>query len=118
MLQLLVVRAGVVSCPRQDLFRLRAGVFLLAGQTPWRLFLRLLQPLLHQRLLFLSSPLLHQRLPDLLLRLGVSATSTVVAPSMVPFLFDGMVLQRVIFGRLSLLSGRCAAPHRRPLYGG
>jgi len=90
----------------------------LAGQTPWRLFLRLLQPLLHQRLLFLSSPLLHQCLPDLLLRLGVSATSTVVAPSMVPFLFDGMVLQRVIFGRLSLLPGRCAAPHRRLLYGG
>jgi len=90
----------------------------LAGQTPWRLFLRLLQPLLHQRLLFLSSPLLHQRLPDLLLRLGVSVTSTVVAPSMVLFLFDGMVLQRVIFGRLSLLSGRCAAPHRRLLYGG
>jgi len=80
--------------------------------------MRLLQPLLHQRLLFLSSLLLHQRLPDLLLRLGVSATSTVVAPSMVPFLFDGMVLQRMIFGRLSLLSGRCAAPHRRLLYGG
>jgi len=87
----------------------------LAGQTPWRLFLRLLQPLLHQRLPF---PLLHQRLPDLLLRLGVSATSTIVAPSMVLFLFDGMVLQRVIFCRLSLLSGRCAAPHRRLLYGG
>jgi len=70
------------------------------------LFLRLLQPLLHQRL------------PDLLLQMGVSATSTIVAPSMVLFLFDGMVLQRVIFGRLSLLSGRCAAPHRRLLYGG
>jgi len=52
---LLLVPAGVVSCPRQDLLRLRAGVFLLASlQLHQRLqgLLQHLQPLLlHLRLL-------------------------------------------------------------------
>jgi len=101
---LLLVPAGVVSCPRQDLLRLRAGVFLLAS----------LQ--LHQ---CLQGLLLHLRLlQGLLLGLVVSALSTVVVPSTVPSPFDGMVLQLLDFSRLHLLLSRCAALHHRLLYDG
>jgi len=131
----------VVSCPRQDLLRLRAGVFLLAPLC--RLHLRLqgllqrLQPLLlHQRLqgllqhlqpllLHLQPLLLHLRLllrlrmlQGLLLGLVASALSTVAVPSTVPSPFDGMVLRLLDFSRLRLLFSRCAALHHRLLYDG
>jgi hypothetical protein len=129
---LLLVPAGVVSCPRQDLLRLRAGVFLLAtlqlhqclqGLLQHLLHLRLLQGLLlHLRLLqglLLQGLLLHLRLlQGLLLGLVVSALSTVVVPSTVPSPFDGMVLQLLDFSRLRLLLSRCAALHHRLLSDG
>ena len=118
----------MVSCPRQDLLRLRAGVFLLAPLC--RLHLRLqgllqrLQPLLlHQRLQGLRQRLqpllLHLRLlQGLLLGLVASALSTVAVPSTVPSPFDGMVLRLLDFSRLRLLLSRCTALHRRLLYDG
>ena len=108
---LLLVLAGVVSCPRQDLLRLRAGVFLLAPLC--RLHLRLLGLL--QRL---QPMLLHQRLQGLLLGLVASALSTVAVPSTVPSPFDGMVLRLLDFSCLRLLLNRCAALHHRLLYDG
>ena len=121
----------MVSCPRQDLLRLRAGVFLLASLC--RLHLRLQGLQLHQRLQgllqhlqplllhlrLLQRLLLHLRmLQGLLLGLVASALSTVVIPSTVPSPFDGMVLQLLDFSSLRLLLSQCAALHRRPLYDG
>ena len=97
----------MVSSPRQDLLRLRAGVFLLASlQLHQRLqgLLQHLQPLL-----------LHLRL---LLGLVASALSTVIIPSTVPSPFDGMVLRLLDFSRLRLLLSRCAALHHRLLSDG
>jgi len=124
---LLLVPAGVVSCPRQDLLRLRAGVFLLATLQLHQCLQGLLQHLLHLRLLqglllhlrLLQGLLLHLRLlQGLLLGLVVSALSTVVVPSTVPSPFDGMVLQLLDFSRLRLLLSRCAALHHRLLSDG
>jgi len=124
---LLLVPAGVVSCPRQDLLRLRAGVFLLASLQLHQCLQGLLQHLLHLRLLqglllhlrLLQGLLLHLRLlQGLLLGLVVSALSTVVVPSTVPSPFDGMVLQLLDFSRLRLLLSRCAALHHRLLSDG
>jgi len=124
---LLLVPAGVVSCPRQDLLRLRAGVFLLATLQLHQCLQGLLQHLLHLRLLqglllhlrLLQGLLLHLRLlQGLLLGLVVSALSTVVVPSTVPSPFDGMVLQLLNFSRLRLLLSRCAALHHRLLSDG
>jgi len=122
---LLLVPAGVVSCPRQDLLRLRAGVFLLATLQLHQCLQGLLQHLLHLRLLqglllhlrLLQGLLLHLRLlQGLLLGLVVSALSTVVVPLTVPSPFDGMVLWLLDFSRLRLLLSRCAALHHRLLY--
>jgi len=114
---LLLVPAGVVSCPRQDLLRLRAGVFLLASLQLHQCLQGLLQHLLHLRLL--QGLLLHLHLlQGLLLGLVVSALSTVVVPSTVPSPFDGMVLQLLDFSRLRLLLSRCAALHHRLLSDG
>ena len=128
---LLLVPAGVVSCPRQDLLRLRASVFLLASLC--RLHLRLQGLQLHQRLQgllqhlqplllhlrLLQRLLLHLRLlQGLLLGLVASALSTVAVPSTVPSPFDGMVLRLLDFSRLRLLLSRCAALHHRLLYDG
>jgi len=124
---LLLVPAGVVSCPRQDLLRLRAGVFLLATLQLHQCLQGLLQHLLHLRLLqglllhlrLLQGLLLHLRLlQGLLLGLVVSALSTVVVPSTVPSPFDDMVLQLLDFSRLRLLLSRCAALHHRLLSDG
>ncbi|KAG2642981.1 hypothetical protein PVAP13_2KG291734 [Panicum virgatum] len=130
---LLLVPAGVVSCPRQDLLRLRAGVFLLATLQLHQCLQGLLQHLLHLRLLqglllhlrLLQGLLLHLRLlrllrllQGLLLGLVVSALSTVAVPSTVPSPFDGMVLQLLDFSRLRLLLSRCAALHHRLLSDG
>jgi len=124
---LLLVPAGVVSCPRQDLLRLRAGVFLLATLQLHQCLQGLLQHLLHLRLLqglllhlrLLQGLLLHLRLlQGLLLGLVVSALSTVAVPSTVPSPFDGMVLQLLDFSRLRLVLSRCAALHHRLLYDG
>jgi len=124
---LLLVPAGVVSCPRQDLLRLRAGVFLLATLQLHQCLQGLLQHLLHLRLLqglllhlrLLQGLLLHLRLlQGLLLGLVVSALSTVVVLSTVPSPFDGIVLRLLDFSRLRLLLSRCAALHHRLLYDG
>ena len=90
---LLLDRAGVVSCPRPDLLRLRAGFVLLA---PLCRLHTLLQDLRLQLLLQrqrMQGLLLPQRLQGLLLELVFLALSTTVVLSTVPFLFDGMVLQ-------------------------
>jgi len=114
----------MVSCPRQDLLRLRAGVFLLASLQLHQCLQGLLQHLLHLRLLqglllHLQPLLLHLRLlQGLLLGLVASALSTVVVPSTVSSPFDGMVLRLLDFSRLRLLLSRCAALHHRLLYDG
>ena len=116
---LLLVPAGVVSCPRQDLLRLRAGVFLLASLCRLHLRLQGLQQRLQGLLQHLQPLLLHLRLlQGLLLGLVVSALSTVVIPSTVPSPFDGMVLRLLDFSCLRLLLSRCAALHHRLLYDG
>jgi len=118
---LLLVPAGVVSCPRQDLLQLWAGVFLLASLCRLHLRLQGLQQRLqlHQRLQgllqHLQPLLLHLRL---LLGLVASALSTVIIPSTVPSPFDGMVLRLLDFSRLRLLLSRCTALHHLLLHDG
>ena len=90
---LLLVRAGVVSCPRPDLLRLRAGFLLLAPLCRLHTSLQDLRLQLLLQRQRLQGLLLHQRLQDLLLGLVISELSTVVVLSTVPFLFDGTVLQ-------------------------
>ena len=123
---LLLDRAGVVSCPRPDLLRLRAGFLLLAPLCRLHTSLqdlRLQLLLQRQRMQGLRQRLqpllLHLRLlQGLLLGLVASALSTVAVPSTVPSPFDGMVLRLLDFSRLRLLLSRCAALHHRLLYGG